>query len=182
MSSLCPSLTWSLTTEQGHKRLQTQKAEYKLNNTVPHRRFQFWAVADSSFFHVFSILNPVFFSRKHLFVVSHEYKRRKTLRHECHAFLFFYILPIFFFTLLQNSRPPSRLQFPWYLWKLNVRRYVCVSIPVYDVVCACMCVLCGKLFNSLKLGNSSSPTFMKFNEPKKCKEDIFGDVPATSWD
>lgn len=49
-------------------------------------------------------------------------------------------------------------------------------------VCVCMCVLCGKLLNGLKLGNSSSPTFMKFNEQKSVGKTIFGDVANTSGD
>lgn len=97
MSSLCPSLTCSLAAERGHKILGTQTAGYKLNNTQFHTDvFSSENLADSAFFSCFQHFKTrIFFSCKHLFVVFHEYKRRKTLRRECHAFLFFYILPIF---------------------------------------------------------------------------------------
>lgn len=88
-------------------------------------------------------------------------------------FCFFYILPIF--SLLFKRRPLPQLQFPWHL---NVRQCICPFL----CWCLCMCVVCGKLLNSLKLRNSSPPTFMKFNEPKSVRKAIFGDVPNTSWD
>lgn len=86
-------------------------------------------------------LNPkTFFSNKHLFIVF------AWLWLECHAFfcLFFYIPSIFFLTFLPTSRPLPWLQFPWHLF---VRQHVCPFLC--GDVCACMCVLRGKLHKDL---------------------------------